>query len=103
MAPDFEIFCKIEIKRMISFFLPDVRLSATGTPELRIAAPDGLGMTLTQKCPRTLCGDSDSVSRTCMEIDEGKDSGGPTLWNSGLRDHAHDVGIAFFPESRITS
>ena len=49
MAPDFEIFRKIEIMRMISFFLPDLRLSAIGTPELRIAAPDVWRMTLTQK------------------------------------------------------
>ena len=45
MAPDFEIFQNIEIMRMISLLLPDLRLSATGTPELRIAAPDGWGMT----------------------------------------------------------
>ena len=38
VAPDFEIFWKLEIMRMISFFLPDLRLSAVGTPELRIAA-----------------------------------------------------------------
>ena len=37
MAPDFEIFPKFEIMCMISFFLPDLRLSAVGTPELRIA------------------------------------------------------------------
>ena len=49
VAPDFEIFKKTEIMRMISFFLPDLRLSAIGAPELRIAAPDGWGMTLTQK------------------------------------------------------
>ena len=49
MTPDFEIFQKIEIMRMISFLLPDLRLSAIGTPELRIAAPDGWAMTLTQK------------------------------------------------------
>ena len=36
MAPDFEILQKVEIMRMISFFLPDLRLSAVGTPELRI-------------------------------------------------------------------
>ena len=46
MAPDFEIFPKIEIRRMISFLLPDLRLSAIGAPELRIAALDGWGMTL---------------------------------------------------------
>ena len=40
MAPDFEIFWKLEIMRMISFFLPDLRLSAVGTPELRIADAD---------------------------------------------------------------
>ena len=49
MAPDFEIFQKLEIMRMISLLLPDLRLSAIGASELRIAAPDGLGMTLTQK------------------------------------------------------
>ena len=49
VATDFEIFWKLEIMRMISFFLPDLRLSAVGTPELRIAAPEGRGMTLTQK------------------------------------------------------
>ena len=38
VTPDFEIFWKLEIMRMISFFLPDFRLSAVGTPELRIAA-----------------------------------------------------------------
>ena len=38
VAPDFEIFWKLEIMRMSSFFLPDLRLSALGTPELRIAA-----------------------------------------------------------------
>ena len=38
MAPDFEISQKLEIMRMISFFLPNLRLSAAGTPELRIAA-----------------------------------------------------------------
>ena len=43
MAPDFEIFQKFEIMRMISFFLPDLRLSAIETPEWRIAAPDGWG------------------------------------------------------------
>ena len=37
VAPDFEIFWKLEIMRMISFFLPDLRLSGVGTPELRIA------------------------------------------------------------------
>ena len=35
--------------RMISFFLLDLRLSAVGTPELRIAAPEVWGVTLTQK------------------------------------------------------
>ena len=40
MAPDFEIFQEIEIMRMILFFLLDLRLSAVGTPELRIAADD---------------------------------------------------------------
>ena len=49
MAQDLEIFWKIEIMRMISFFLPDLRLSAIETPELRIAAPDDWGMTLTHK------------------------------------------------------
>ena len=49
MAPEFEIFWKIEIVRMISFSLPDLRLSAIGAPELRIAAPEAWGMTLTQK------------------------------------------------------
>ena len=43
VAPDFEIFWKIEIVRMISVFLPDLRLSIVGTPELRIAAPEGWG------------------------------------------------------------
>ena len=38
VTPDFEIFWKLEIMRMISFFLPDFRLSAVGSPELRIAA-----------------------------------------------------------------
>ena len=38
VAPDFEIFQKLEIMRMISFFLPNLRWSAGGTPELRIAA-----------------------------------------------------------------
>ena len=38
VAPDFEIFWKLEVMRMISFFLPNLRLSAAGTPELRIAA-----------------------------------------------------------------
>ena len=38
MAPDFEIFQKLEIMRMISVFLPNLRLSAVGTPELRLAA-----------------------------------------------------------------
>ena len=38
VAPDFEILWKLEIMRMISFFLPDLRLSAVGAPELRIAA-----------------------------------------------------------------
>ena len=37
MAPDFEIFQKLEIMRMFSFFLQNLRLSAIGTPELRIA------------------------------------------------------------------
>ena len=37
VAPDFEIFQKLEIMRMISFFLPNLRLSAIGTPEVRIA------------------------------------------------------------------
>ena len=51
MAPDFEIPREIEIMRMISFFfcLPYLMLSAIGTPELRIAAPAGWGMTLIQK------------------------------------------------------
>ena len=49
VAPDFEIFWKLEIMRMISLFLPDLRSSAVGTPELRIAAPEGWGMTLAQK------------------------------------------------------
>ena len=49
MAPDFEIFNKIEIMHMISFFLPDLRLSAIVAPELRIAAPDRWGITLAQK------------------------------------------------------
>ena len=35
--------------RMISFLLLDLRLSAVGTPELRIAALEGWGMTLIQK------------------------------------------------------
>ena len=38
VAPDFEIFWKREIMRMISFLLPNLRLSAVGTPETRIAA-----------------------------------------------------------------
>ena len=38
VASDFEIFWKLEIMRMISFFLPDLRLSGVGTAELRIAA-----------------------------------------------------------------
>ena len=38
VAPNFEIFGKIEIMRMISFFLPNLRLSAVGTPKWRIAA-----------------------------------------------------------------
>ena len=38
VATDFEIFQKLEIMRMISSFLPNLRLSAAGTPELRIAA-----------------------------------------------------------------
>ena len=38
MAPDFAIFWKLEIMRMISFFLPDLRVSVVGTPELKIAA-----------------------------------------------------------------
>ena len=54
MAPDFEIFHEIEIMRMISLFLPDLRLSAVGTPELRLAEPEGWGMTLAPK------------SRTCI-------------------------------------
>ena len=45
---DFEIFRKIEIMRMVSFFQVGLRLSAHWTPELRIAAPDGWGMTLTE-------------------------------------------------------
>ena len=49
MAQDFKIFWNIEIMRMISSFLPDLRLSVVGTPELRIAAQEGWGMTLTQK------------------------------------------------------
>ena len=49
MAPDFEIVLTIEVLRMISFFLPDLRFSAVGTPDLRIAAPEGWGMTLNQK------------------------------------------------------
>ena len=49
VAPDFEIVQKIEIMCMISFFLPDLGLSVVGTPELRIVAPEGWGMTLTQK------------------------------------------------------
>ena len=35
MAPDFEIFWKVEIMRMILFFLPDLRMSAVGTPDLQ--------------------------------------------------------------------
>ena len=35
---DFEIFWKVEIMRMLSSLLPNLRLSAVGTPELRIAA-----------------------------------------------------------------
>ena len=42
VVPEFEIYWKTEIMRMISFFLPDLRLSAAGTPELRIAAPAAL-------------------------------------------------------------
>ena len=38
VAQDFEIFWKLEIVRMISFLLPNLRLSAVGTLELRIAA-----------------------------------------------------------------
>ena len=38
VAPDFEISQKLEIMRMISFVLPNLRFSAVGTPELRIAA-----------------------------------------------------------------
>ena len=49
VGPDFKIFWKIQIMRMISFFLPDLRLSAVGTPELRIAAQEGCGVTLIQK------------------------------------------------------
>ena len=49
MAPDVEIFGKIEIMRMISFLKADLRLSAHRTPELRIAALGDWGMTLTQK------------------------------------------------------
>ena len=49
MAPDFEIFRKIEIMCMISFFPADLRLSAHWTPGLRIADLVGWGMTLTQK------------------------------------------------------
>ena len=39
MAPDFEIFQKLEIMRMISFFLPNLRLGAVGTPELWLMRP----------------------------------------------------------------
>ena len=38
VATNFEIFWKLEIMRMISLFLPDLKLSAVGTPELRIVA-----------------------------------------------------------------
>ena len=39
MAPDFEIFWKLEINHAHDFvFLPDLRFRAGGTPELRIAA-----------------------------------------------------------------
>ena len=64
MAPHVEIFWKIEIMRMISFFQADLRLSAHGTPDLRIAELVGLGMTLTQK-PRMCIAPELSIANPC--------------------------------------
>ena len=64
MAPDFEIFWKIEIMRMIYFFQVDLRSSADSTPELRIAELVGWGMTLIQE-PRMCVAPELRIANPC--------------------------------------
>ena len=64
--------------RMISFFLPDLRLSAFGTPELRIAAPEGCS----QDAPRC---SQDGLLRCQDDIDRIKLPGSARITLPGLR------------------
>ena len=61
-------FQEIEIMRMISFFLLDLRLSAVGTPKLRIAALEGWGMTLTQTSRMGIAPELRIVSQSAWQI-----------------------------------